>query len=62
MENKKFHKAIKAYKQTEKHKEKRENLEQINKIKKRIHEKGGDEDKDIERIFNNNHGGNNGKV
>lgn len=27
MENKKFHKAIKAYKQTEKHKEKRQNVE-----------------------------------
>lgn len=27
MENKKFHKAIKAYKQTEKHNEKRQNVE-----------------------------------
>lgn len=33
LENKKFHKAIKAFKQSEKHKEKRENVNQINKFK-----------------------------
>lgn len=54
MENKKFHKAIKAYKQTEKHKEKRHNVEQINTLKKRIADrKGGDVDeKEFNKIFN----------
>ena len=35
-ENKKFHKAIKAYKQGEKHQEKRQNVENINTLKKKI--------------------------
>lgn len=53
MENKKFHRAIKAYKQTEKHKEKRQNVEQINSLKKRITEQGGDiNEKDFNKIFN----------
>ena len=53
MENKKFHKAIKAYKQDVKHKEKRQNLENITKLKKEIREKGGDTDeKDFNRLFN----------
>jgi rRNA-processing protein EBP2 len=53
-ENKKFHKAIKAYKQTEKHKEKRQNIEQINTLKKRITERGGEDvdEKEFNRIFN----------
>jgi methionyl-tRNA synthetase len=42
MENKKFHKAIKAYKQDVKHQEKRDNLENITKLKKEIRDKGGD--------------------
>ena len=33
MENKKFHKAIKDYKMKQKHADKRENLEQIQKFK-----------------------------
>lgn len=53
-ENKKFHKAIKAYKQTEKHKEKRQNVDQINTLKKRISEKQGEDvdEKEFNRIFN----------
>lgn len=53
MENKKFHKAIKAFKQNEKHKEKRENLQNIEKVKKRISERGGDDEKDLEKYFSN---------
>jgi seryl-tRNA(Sec) selenium transferase len=53
LENKKFHKAIKAYKQSEKHKEKRENVEQINSFKKKITERGGDiDEKEFNKIFN----------
>lgn len=53
LENKKFHKAIKAYKQTEKHKEKRHNVEQINTLKKKITERGGDiDEKEFNQIFN----------
>lgn len=53
MENKKFHKAIKAYKQTEKHKEKRQNIEKITQLKKQIKERGDDlEGKDFDKIFN----------
>jgi len=44
LENKKFHKAIKDYKQKEKHMEKRMNLEATNKLKTQIREKGGDLD------------------
>jgi hypothetical protein len=49
-----FHKAIKAYKQTEKHREKRQNVEQINTLKKRITEKKGEEvgEKEFNKIFN----------
>lgn len=53
LENKKFHKAIKAYKQSEKHKEKRENVENINKFKQQVKEKGGDADeKEFNKLFN----------
>ena len=41
-ENKKFHKALKDFKQKAKHSEKRENMEQINMLKQRIREKGDD--------------------
>ena len=39
MENKKFEKAIKAHKQTQKHSQKRETLETIGKLKQRIKDK-----------------------
>ena len=53
MENKKFHKAIKAYKQTEKHSEKRQNVEKINTLKKQISSRGGEiNEKDFNKIFN----------
>ena len=53
LENKKFHKAIKAYKQTEKHQEKRQNVDKINTLKKRISERGGEiDDKEFTKIFN----------
>ena len=51
-ENKKFHKALKDTKMRQKHQEKKENLENINKLKKRIVEKGGDlEDDDFDKIM-----------
>lgn len=56
LENKKFHKAIKAYKQQEKHKEKRQNMEDISKFKKQIKDKGDVDDKDIEKLFNKGEG------
>lgn len=57
LENKKFHKAIKAYKQQEKHKEKRQNMEAITNLKKKIKEKGGDlDDGEFDQMFNKNHG------
>jgi hypothetical protein len=63
MENKKFHKAIKAYKQNERHKEKRQNVEQINSLKKKISERGGDiEEKEFKKIFNGGEGKNNNYV
>ena len=54
MENKKFHKAIKAYKQTERHSEKRANFEQINTLKRKIKERGGEEvdEREFNKIFN----------
>ena len=53
MENKKFHKAIKAFKQTEKHTEKRQTVEKINSLKKKIHERGHSDKDDIdEKEFN----------
>jgi hypothetical protein len=56
-ENKKFHKAIKAYKQGEKHKEKRQNVEQINSLKKKIQErKGNDDEKDLDKYIESNTG------
>jgi rRNA-processing protein EBP2 len=57
LENKKFHKAIKAYKQTEKHSEKRRNVEQINSLKRKITERGGDiDEKEFTKIFNGGEG------
>ena len=56
-ENKKFHKAIKEFKMKAKHTEKRENLEQISKLKKRIKERGDDmEDADFDKIMLGNKG------
>ena len=52
LENKKFHKAIKAYKQHERHSEKRDNVSQINRLKKKIHEKGDIDEKEFNQIFN----------
>ena len=53
LENKKFHKALKAYKQTQKHQEKRANFDQISKLKKQIKEKGDNlEERDVKKIFN----------
>ena len=52
MENKRFHKAIKAYKQGERHTEKRETVASINKLKKQIKDRGGDLDnKDFDKFF-----------
>lgn len=57
MENKRFHKAIKAYKQGERHQEKRDNVEKINKLKKQIKDRGGDLDnKDFDKFFNGEQG------
>ena len=51
-ESKKFHKAIKDHKMKAKHQEKRENLERIQKLKKRVHERGDDmDDADFDRIM-----------
>lgn len=53
IENKKFHKAIKAYKQNEKHKEKRDNQDKISHFKKQIKDKGGDADEqEFNKLFN----------
>jgi rRNA-processing protein EBP2 len=55
MENKKFHKAIKAYKQTEKHQEKRQNFEKIDQLKKKIKESKGNaevDEKEFNKLFN----------
>ena len=51
-DNKKFHKAIKDFKMKAKHAEKRENLEQIQKLKKRVKERGDDmEEADYDKIM-----------
>lgn len=54
LENKKFHKALKAHKQNVKHSEKRQNMESIDKLKREIKSKGGDEpnEKEFTRLFN----------
>lgn len=58
MENKKFHKAIKAYKQAEKHKEKRSNNDKIEHLKKQIKSKGGDADgHEFDQMFQTNTAG-----
>ncbi len=50
-ENKKFHKALKDFKMKAKHTEKRENLESINQLKKKIRERGDDmADEDFEKF------------
>jgi rRNA-processing protein EBP2 len=57
LENKKFHKAIKAYKQTEKHNEKKANFEKISQFKKQVREKGNDgEERDFDKFFNSGEG------
>ena len=61
MENKRFHKAIKAYKQNEKHREKRDNIEQINTFKKKLADRSDSKSGDVdEKEFNKffNKGGN----
>ena len=50
-ENKKFHKAIKDFKMKAKHAEKRQNLEQIQKLKKRVKEKGDVDQEEFEKIM-----------
>jgi len=61
-ENKKFHKAIKEFKMKAKHKEKRENLEAIGKLKKKIKETGGDMgDDDFDKIMGSQSKHNQGK-
>ena len=52
-ENKKFHKALKDHKMRTKHAEKKENLKNIEKLKKRVSQKGGDQmdDKEFDRIM-----------
>ena len=50
-ENKKFHKAIKDFKMKAKHAEKRQNLEQIQKLKKRVKEKGDVDNEEFEKIM-----------
>ena len=51
-ENKKFHKALKDFKQKAKHQEKRDNLDQISQLKKRIREKGDDMgDDDFDKVM-----------
>ena len=51
-DNKKFHKAIKDFKMKAKHAEKRENLDQIQKLKKRVQERGDDmDDADYDKIM-----------
>lgn len=51
-ENKRFHKALKDFKMKAKHSEKRENMEQINQLKRKIKEKGDDmEDADFDRVM-----------
>ena len=50
-ENKKFHKALKDFKMKAKHAEKRDNMEQINQLKKKIRERGDDmADEDFEKF------------
>ena len=52
LENKKFHRAMKAFKQTERHREKRQNLEAIARLKQQVRAKGGDDDqRDFDRAF-----------
>lgn len=52
-ENKKLHKSLKDFKMRAKHSEKRENLKNVEKLKKKIQEKGGDQlaDKDFDHIM-----------
>ena len=51
-ENKKFHKALKDFKMKAKHSEKRENLNQIDLLKKRIKERGDDmADDDFDKVM-----------
>ena len=56
-ENKKFHKAIKDFKMKAKHAEKRQNLEQIQKLKKRVKEKGDVDNEEFEKIMKGPHSG-----
>ena len=54
-ENKKFHKALKDFKMKSKHAEKRENMNSINDLKKRIQERGDDmADADFDKLMKGN--------
>jgi len=48
VENKKLHKSLKDFKMRAKHSEKRENMKNIEKLKKKIQQKGGDQLADSE--------------
>lgn len=54
-ENKKLHKALKDYKMRAKHAEKRENMKNIDKLKKKIAQKGGEQlgDEEFDKIMAN---------
>ena len=57
LENKKFHRAIKDYKQKEKHAAKRQLGEATQDLKKQIRERGGDLDNaEIDKILSKNNG------
>jgi len=55
-ENKKLHKSLKDFKMRAKHAEKRENMKNIEKLKKKIHSKGGENlgDEEFDKIMSNN--------
>jgi len=54
VENKKFHKALKDFKMKSKHAEKRDNMEQLSKLKQKIREKGDDMgDADFDKFLTN---------
>lgn len=57
-DNKKFHKALKDFKMKDKHQQKRDNMEMISKLKKRIKDKGDNmDDKEFDKIMKINQGG-----
>ena len=55
MDKKGFHKAIKAYKQTERHQEKKLNFQKIDQLKKKIKESKGNaeiDEHEFNKLFN----------